>query len=85
MNYDTENPELRIIYPLEQPAINNTDIGYVLSEQLGFATLKYTWLEGAEDGNSPHIINLDARSLPEGETNKYSLSPAPFLVDGSKY
>ena len=85
MNYDTENPELRIIYPLEQPAINNTDIGYVLSEQLGFATLKYTWLEGAEDGNSPHIINLDARSLPEGETNKYPLSPAPFLVDGSKY
>ena len=85
MNYDTENPEVNIIYPLQRPAINNTDIGYELSEQLGFATIKYTWLEGVEDGNSPHIINIDQRSLPEGKTDRYPLSPAPFLVDGAKY
>ena len=85
MNYDIENPEINIIYPLNELAINNTDIGYVLSEQLGLASIKYTWLNGAEDTNSPHITNIDQRSLPEGETDRYPLSPAPFLVDGAQY
>jgi hypothetical protein len=85
MNYDVVNPEIRVIYPLQKPAINNTDIGYELSEQLGFATIKYTWLNGAEDGNSPHIVNIGQRSLPEGKTDRYPLNPAPFLVDGSSY
>ena len=82
MNYDIENPELNITYPLQNPAINNTDIGYEISEQLGSATIKYTWLSGVEDGNSPHVINIDQRSLPEGITERYPLNPAPFLVDG---
>jgi len=85
MNYDIENPELSIIYPLDKPANNNTDIGYELSEQLGSATITYTWLDGVEDGNSPHIINIDQRSLPEGTTDRYPLDPAPFLVDGASY
>ena len=85
MNYDIENPELNITYPLQNPAINNTDIGYEISEQLGSATIKYTWLSGVEDGNSPHVINIDQRSLPEGITERYPLNPAPFLVDGGVY
>jgi hypothetical protein len=85
MNYDIENPKLSIIYPLDKPANNNTDIGYELSEQLGSATITYTWLDGVEDGNSPHIINIDQRSLPEGATDRYPLNPAPFLVDGASY
>ena len=85
MNYDIKNPELSIIYPLDKPENNNTDIGYELSEQLGSATITYTWLNGTEDGNSPHIINIDQRSLPEGTTERYPLNPAPFLVDGASY
>ena len=85
MNYDIKNPELSIIYPLDKPENNNTDIGYELSEQLGSATITYTWLNGTEDGNSPHIINIDQRSLPEGTTDRYPLNPAPFLVDGASY
>ena len=85
MNYDIKNPELSIIYPLDKPANNNTDFGYELSEQLGSAIIKYTWLDGVEDGNSPHIINVDQRSLPEGITERYPLNPAPFLVDGAFY
>ena len=49
------------------------------------ATFTYTWLSGPEDTGSPHTINLDQRSLLEGTTDRYSVSPAPFLIDGASY
>ena len=85
MHFDIEPPVLEIIYPTKRPEVNNTDVGYKLSEQLGNATFTYTWLSGPEDTSSPHTVNLDQRSLLEGTTDRYSVSPAPFLIDGASY
>ena len=85
LHFDTEAPVLAIMDPPDRPAINNTDVGYELSEQLREATFTYTWLSGTVDPGSPHSMNLDPRKLQEGATNPYPLSPAPFLIDGATY
>jgi len=85
MHFDIEPPVLEIIYPTKRPEVNNTDVGYKLSEQLGNATFTYTWLSGPKDTSSPHTVNLDQRSLLEGTTDRYTVSPAPFLIDGASY
>jgi len=85
VHFDTEAPAVVIIYPPDRPAINNTDVGYELSEHLREATFTYTWLSGSEDPGSPHTLNLDPRKLQENTVNRYPLSPAPFLIDGATY
>jgi len=85
VHFDTEAPAVVIIYPPDRPAINNTDVGYELSEHLREATFTYTWLSGPEDPGSPHTLNLDPRKLQENTVNRYPLSPAPFLIDGATY
>jgi len=85
VHFDTESPAVVIIYPPDRPAINNTDVGYELSEHLREATFTYTWLSGPEDSGSPHTLNLDSRKLQENTVNRYPLSPAPFLIDGATY
>jgi len=85
VHFDTEAPAVVIIYPPDRPAINNTDVGYELSEHLREATFTYTWLSGPEDSGSPHTLNLDSRKLQENTVNRYPLSPAPFLIDGATY
>ena len=85
VHFDTEAPSVVIIYPPDRPAINNTDVGYELSEHLREATFTYTWLSGPEDPGSPHTLNLDPRKLQENTVNRYPLSPAPFLIDGATY
>ena len=85
VHFDTEAPVVVIIYPPDRPAINNTDVGYELSEHLREATFTYTWLSGPEDPASPHTLNLDPKKLQENTVNRYPLSPAPFLIDGATY
>ena len=85
VHFDTEAPVVAIIYPPDRPAINNTDVGYELSEHLREATFTYTWLSGPEDPASPHTLNLDPKKLQENTVNRYPLSPAPFLIDGATY
>jgi len=85
VHFDTETPAVVIIYPPDRPAINNTDVGYELSEHLREATFTYTWLSGPEDPGSPHTLNLDPKKLQENTVNRYPLSPAPFLIDGATY
>ena len=66
--------------------INNTNIGYTLSEALTSGTVKFIWTgEGEDDSASPHTQVLTGSELNSGTRSSEALTNAPTLVSGAVY
>ena len=82
---DTTTPIFTNLSPATNTYINNTNIGYTLSESLESGTVTFTRTSGNADSSSPHIQNLSGLELNAGPLNAGELTDAPTLVSGTIY
>ncbi len=83
--YDDIPPTLKIDYPTQKSAVNETHIAYEISETLSEGSFVYEWIGGVPDPNSPVIMPLAGLELETiYESPKEPKNP-PMLNDGSVY
>ena len=82
---DTTTPIFTNLSPGTNTYINNTNIGYTLSESFASGTVTFTSTGGTTDSSSPHIQVLSGSELNAGTRNIGVLTDAPTLVNGTVY
>ena len=82
---DTTTPIFTNLSPGTNTYINNTNIGYTLSESFASGTVTFTSTGGTTDSSSPHIQVLSGSELNAGTRNIGVLTDAPTLVSGTIY
>ena len=83
--YDDIPPDLELVYPVNNSAVNHLDISYSISEQLNVGEIVYTRIGGVEDPNSPVSINLEASELETSFDQPQKTAQVPMLNDGTIY
>ena len=82
---DTITPIFTNLSPGTNTYINNTNIGYTLSESFASGTVTFTSTGGTTDSSSPQIQVLSGSELNAGTRNIGALTDAPTLVSGTIY
>ena len=85
VEYDFTPPELTWIYPLNGGAVNNKNVNFDNSELLNSGIITWTWVDGADDIDSVHVMELFKDELNPGEYGPDQIANAPQLVDGGIY
>ncbi len=83
IKYDVTPPELEILLPLTEAAINSSLINYTLSEPLEEAQIRWKWSSGIPDFASPHVIPLKGNNLDSRD--HIGIGTRGILVSGVKY
>ncbi len=81
---DITKPELTMISPVENSAVNHKLVSYRLDEDLQSGKIVWQDISGV-DNNSVHEIVLKKDELNAGEHSNVTLNKLPELVDGASY
>ena len=85
LTFDNTPPRVSIVEPVSGASRNSTDISYKLSEDLIQGSVTWTQTGGAEDMNSPHLLNFSIEELKRGDRTDFMFSESPVLQDGAIY
>ena len=85
ITYDITPPIISIDNLSNNIYINNINLSFTLSESLSSATMIFTHIDGSDDPNSPHTVELVGDELTGGPHNNIDLQNAPSLVNGGVY
>jgi CheY-specific phosphatase CheX len=85
VEYDNEPPVVTISLPIDGEQIKQTQVSYLLSEDLAWGTVIFTRTGGTTDPQSPHRVPLRGDALNQGVHNEVDLSLEDQLADGARY
>ena len=85
LTFDSTPPRVSIVEPVSGASRNSAVISYKLSEDLIQGSVTWTQTGGAEDMNSPHLLNFSIEELKRGDRTDFMLSESPVLQDGAIY
>jgi len=85
VTFDKEPPVISVISPNDNSFIDNTRLSYSLSEALVWGTVTWRRVDGTLDQASPHILELSAEEMAQGEHLDRALSHPFTLQDGAGY
>ena len=83
--FDILPPNLTLSEPSNSGYINSVKVSYSSSEELKKGNITFTRINGNEDPNSPHIINLSGKQLLMGDHYSEIFDEVIQLKDGSIY
>ena len=83
--FDILPPNLTLTEPVNGAYINSAKITYGTSEEMKKGTIIFTRMNGSEDPNSPHIIELTGDQLKFGDHFSEEFDNVVNLKDGSIY
>ena len=83
--FDVLPPNLALTEPSNGSHINSVKVSYGTSERLKKGSISFTRINGNEDPNSPHIIELGGKQLIFGDHFSESFDEITKLKDGSIY
>ena len=82
VEYDFTPPELTWLSPANGDAVNHKNVHYKNSELLNSGEITWTWINGVEDPDSIHTMELFKDELNMGEYGPSMIANAPALIDG---
>ncbi len=85
ISYDNEPPTLSISQPIDSEQIKNSEINYVLSDNLSKGIVIYKQTGGTTDPNSPHEVELQGSQLRQGAQMNIDMFLTDVLADGGRY
>ena len=85
IEYDFTPPRLTWITPSSGDAVNHKEVNFSNSELLKSASITWSWVSGASDNDSLHIMQLFNKELNAGSFGPSTIANAPPLVDGGIY
>jgi len=85
VEYDFTPPELTWLSPANGDAVNHKNVHYKNSELLNSGEITWTWINGVEDPDSIHTMELFKDELNMGEYGPSMIANAPALIDGGVY
>ena len=83
--YDTTRPEIDWRSPDSSGFASSSVVGFVSSEDLMEAQIRWEHVGGVPDDGAPYTVVLEGTELDGGEHLYESLANSPQLVDGSIY
>mgnify|MGYP001158560002 FL=1 len=83
--FDLLPPVISIDSPTKGTRINSPIITYSSNEDMGKGTLTFTRTGGAQDPQSPHVVNFNGERLSQGAHYDESFDTDIVLKDGSVY
>jgi len=83
--YDATAPIFSEISPSSEGFINTTSISYTLSEPVVTGTVIWTWVDGREDPDAPHYVEMVEDELNMGIHENITLVNSPTIEDSSLY
>jgi len=84
-HYDNEAPEISISLPIDGEQIQNTNISYIVSDDLNQAEAVLVQTGGTIDPSSPHRVKLTGKQLVKGMHADVPLNLEEKLADGGRY
>ena len=85
VEYDFTPPVLTWFSPANGDAVNHKNVHYENSELLNSGKITWTWIDGIEDPDSIHVMELFKDELNMGEYGPNMIANAPPLIDGGVY
>ncbi|MEE8335937.1 MAG: Ig-like domain-containing protein, partial [Candidatus Neomarinimicrobiota bacterium] len=82
--FDSTKPELAILFPLNESAVNHSLLNLKISEDLSSGSVIWEVAEGT-DPEAPYKIVLAQKELLAGESSELTLSEIPALKNGVIY
>ena len=83
--FDILPPNLTLTEPVNGSFVNSVKISYGTSEEMKKGTITFSRVNGSEDPNSPHIIELNKEQLKSGDHFSEQFDEVVNLKDGSIY
>ena len=83
--FDVLPPALSLTSPIGGSHVNSAKVTYATTEEMGKGKMTFTRIGGAEDPESPHVIELVGGRLKQGDHYEESFDGDMSLQDGSIY